>query len=122
MLGSAVLVSGVRSSSLRNDPVSPDGDVRRLRLPRDARRVAPLKRLPKLVCPKASIMEECTPDRGRTVNGTSKLGGLIVLVDSAVDIEDRARRGGPGRGVTVGGGAAASLAAESLSESGVASK
>jgi hypothetical protein len=33
------------------------GEVRRLRLPRDARRLAPLKRLPKLVGPSASMME-----------------------------------------------------------------
>lgn len=98
----ARLGSDRRSPS--KEAVSPVGDERRLRLPNapEARRVAPLKMLPMLVVPKASIMDGVTLDRGRPVGVESILDCFTVLVDSAVDMEDLARRGGPGRRVAVG--------------------
>jgi hypothetical protein len=46
-------------------------------------------------------MIEGVPVRGLFVGVASKLDCLTVFIDSAVDIEDLARRGGPGRGVTL---------------------
>lgn len=51
-------------------------------------------------------MIDGVPVRGRAVGVVSKLDCLTVLVDSAVDIEDLARLGESGRGVTVEGGGA----------------